>query len=457
MNRLRLGMLAFFAAGIAVTEAEEEAPFSVQVVDEATGRGVPLVELRTVHQRRYLTDSAGVVTIDDPELVGETVFFHLSSHGYEIEEDGFGYRGTRLEVGAGSSATLEIKRLNIAERIYRVTGGGIYDHSIRARLEPPIAKPLLNRRVLGSDSVLNAVYQGKLFWFWGDTNRARYPLGNFHTTGAISKLPERGGRDPDFGIDLDYFGDEKGFVKPVAKMPGEGPTWLSGLTVLPDRKGKDHLVAFYVKVKPPLTVYEKGLCEWDDEAEEFRRVLVFPEGVETVPNGHPVRVRSKDADMVYYADPLPTMRMAASYEAWKDPAQYEAIDAVEDFRDAEGNRVKPHRGSIAWNGFRNKWVMIFCQTDGEPSFLGEIWYAEADAPGGPWERCVKVVTHDRYSFYNPKQHPYFAKEDGRMIYFEGTYTAMFSKAPFKTPKYDYNQIMYRLDLSDERLKPAQVD
>jgi hypothetical protein len=40
----------------------------------------------------------------------------------------------------------------------------------------------------------------------------------------------------------------------------------------------------------------------------------------------------------------------------------------------------------------------------------------------------------------------------RQIYFEGTYTAAFSAATEKTPRYDYNQIMYRLALDDVRLR-----
>jgi hypothetical protein len=63
----------------------------------------------------------------------------------------------------------------------------------------------------------------------------------------------------------------------------------------------------------------------------------------------------------------------------------------------------------------------------------------------------KVVTHDRYSFYNPTQHPMFDEERGRRIYFEGTYTTTFSGNANPTPRYDYNQIMYRLDLADPRL------
>ncbi len=39
-----------------------------------------------------------------------------------------------------------------------------------------------------------------------------------------------------------------------------------------------------------------------------------------------------------------------------------------------------------------------------------------------------------------------------MIYLEGSYVNTFSGNPHPTPYYEYNQIMYRLDLSDPRLK-----
>ena len=89
---------------------------------------------------------------------------------------------------------------------------------------------------------------------------------------------------------------------------------------------------------------------------------------------------------------------------------------------------------------------------GGTSQVGEIWYAEAEAPVGPWLHPRKIVTHDRYSFYNPVHHPEFDEEGGRRIYFEGTYTREFSGNPEPTPRYDYNQIMYRLDLADPRLR-----
>src|SRR5690606_25196675 len=103
-------------------------------------------------------------------------------------------------------------------------------------------------------------------------------------------------------------------------------------------------------------------------------------------------------------------------------------------RDAEsGEAVTLHGGSVAWNEYRGKWTMIAVQQGGT-SFLGEVWYSEADHPHGPWPWARKVVTHDDYTFYNPKQHPYFAQEDGRIIYFEGTFADTFSGAKFPIPR-----------------------
>src|SRR5262249_43175040 len=158
-------------------------------VDEATGRGVPLVELATVNHLRYVTDSQGLVAFDEPGLMDQTVFFQVRSHGYEFPADGFGFRGAALKVAGGGSATLKFRRLNLAERLYRVTGGGIYRDSVLLGRPTPIREPLLNAQVLGSDSVQNAVYRGRLYWFWGDTARPSYPLGNFHVPGATSRLP----------------------------------------------------------------------------------------------------------------------------------------------------------------------------------------------------------------------------------------------------------------------------
>src|SRR5207249_2428033 len=104
--------------------------FKIQVVDDQTNRGVPLVELSTTADVSYFTDSNGIVAFYDPALMGQPVFFHVKSHGYEFPKDGFGYRGTMLNVREGRSVTLKIHRINIAERLYRITGEGIYRDSV---------------------------------------------------------------------------------------------------------------------------------------------------------------------------------------------------------------------------------------------------------------------------------------------------------------------------------------
>jgi hypothetical protein len=122
---------------------------------------------------------------------------------------------------------------------------------------------------------------------------------------------------------------------------------------------------------------------------------------------------------------------------------------------ADGKEIKLHSGSIAWNSFRKRWVTVFMQSGGKPSDFGELWYAESQAPTGPWGKTVKILSHENYTFYNPRLHPEFTPDGSPILIFEGTYTAEFANHPDPTPRYNYNQILYRLDLDDERLGGAK--
>ena len=81
------------AAQMPNTEPSESRYFAIEVVDRQTGRGVPLVELKTTNQLRYITDSHGIVAFLEPGLMDREVFFHIASHGYAYPKDGFGYHG----------------------------------------------------------------------------------------------------------------------------------------------------------------------------------------------------------------------------------------------------------------------------------------------------------------------------------------------------------------------------
>ncbi len=128
--------------------------------------------------------------------------------------------------------------------------------------------------------------------------------------------------------------------------------------------------------------------------------------------------------------------------------ELETVHHIRYYTDSNG--IVGHGGSVYWNDYRHRWVMIFVELGGT-SYLGEVWFAEADTPLGPWVFARKIVTHDRQTFYNPKQHPFLDKDNGRILFFEGTYTNTFSGNPETTPRYEYNQILYKLDLADPRL------
>lgn len=459
---------------LAAPALAQAAPFAIRAVDAATGRGVPLVELETTHHMLFVTDSAGYAAIDAPELLGTEVFFHVRSHGYEYPADGFGFRGRRVTVRRGDVVELELRRVNVAERLYRVTGGGIYADSVKLGLEAPIRQPLRNGLVFGQDSVVNALYRGRLFWFWGDTNRPGYPLGNFSVSGAVSALPADGGLLPDRGVDLEYFVGADGFARKMLELDEPGMVWIFGPMVVP-HEGRERLLVHYARMKSLGERLEHGIATFDDDGERFVKTVEFPPDTRLHPSGNPVEA----GGWFYFPSPYPAVRVRARYEDIVDPQSYEAFGYHDGqwrwqrgakpwtarrpqrlprgvrtwmgLTDVEtGRAITGHGGTVHYNAHRGRWVMIALESGGR-SVLGEVWFAEADSLMGPWGFARRIVTHDDYSFYNVKQHPYFAEDGGRRIYFEGTYTAMFSAAKSKTPRYEYNQVMYRLDLDDERL------
>jgi hypothetical protein len=434
-------------------------PCRIEVVEKGSGWPVPLVELRTTHNVRFVTDNAGVIAFDLPELMGRETWFDVMGHGYERPRDGFGYRGVRLTPAPGKTLKVEVNRTIIARRLGRLTGGGLFAESQKTGRDLDWRESGL----LGCDSVQNAVHRGKLFWAWGDTTMANYPLGIFDMSSATTSVQPLTSFEPPLRLKFDYFTDTNGRPRGVAKMPGSGPTWVSGYVSLPDKSGAPRLVGTYVKIKPPLEVYELGLCVWNDSTSAFEQHRVLWTNSDATPkpppapDGHPAFWKdAQGKEWVLFGNPLPRLRCRATFEAWQDSAQWEPLKPQASFASAtDGTPIKPHTGHIAWNAYRKRWVTVFMQALGKPSAFGELWYAEADAPTGPWGKAVKVLSHDNYTFYNPRLHPEFTATHSPILIFEGTYTVQFADRPHPTPRYDYNQILYRLDLDDLALAPAR--
>jgi hypothetical protein len=380
----------------------------------------------------------------------------------------------------------------------------------------PIEHPLLNANVRGQDSVQTAIYKGELQWFWGDT-LYEVGFGNFRAAGATSQLPGQGGIDPSVGVNLDYYVDANGSAKQMMPLAQPGPVWLDGLFTIVDNTGQERMLTHYSRRDPNNVLggqVEHGLARFNDSQEIFQRYQVYPLDAPIVAAGHGFEASVDGQEYLYFSESYPNIRVKKNWDDVNDPSKWEAFTPLlQGTRynaanppldlDSEGNPVygwkkntdpltterleelvqngkinrdespfrlkdfesgsdvRLHRASVSWNDYRNSWVMIGNQSFGE-SFLGEVWFAEAPSPEGPWENAVKVATHhnggENYTFYNPMQHPYFNEEGGRYIYFEGTYAETFSGNPIPTPLYDYNQIMYRLDLSTiPRLFPIPGD
>lgn len=450
-----LGMIS----GGGVERAGAGEPCRIEVVEAGSGWPVPLVELRTTHGVRLITDNGGVAAFDLPEWMGRETWLTVVGHGYGVGRDGFGFEGVRFTPQAGGKFRLEVERRIIARRIGRLTGAGLFAESQRCGAEVAVAES----GVVGCDSVQTAVHRGRLFWAWGDTTLARYPLGIFDMTGATTAVAPLASLEPPLRLSFAGFRDGQGAPRGIAKMPGEGPTWVSGLASLRDKAGDAHLVGSYIKVRHHLEAYQCGLCVWEDAAEQFRQErVVWTKGAEVperplVPEGHPARwTDAAGKAWLLFGNPFPNFRCPDSFEAWRDAATWEALRPQERVLSArDGAVVRPHSGSIAWNAWRKRWVAVFMEARGKPSAFGELWYAEAPSPTGPWGAAVKVLSHENYTFYNPRLHAEFTPEGSAVLFFEGTYTAEFADRAEVTPRWNYNQVLYRLDLDDPALGAAR--
>lgn len=484
-------LLALTLATLSAQDAVTPPWFGIHVVDDRTGRGVPLMELRTLNDVRYVTDHAGWAAFHEPGMMNHELFFHLSGPGYSQDKDGFGFTGIRVTPKSGEITTIKVRRDIIAERIGRLTGQGIYRDSELLGL--PTLVQNWNAGVMGQDSVQAVPYRGKIFWLWGDTNIASYPLGNFQTTSATTPPALK----PEQGIVYEYFMDaaKPDQLRHMMPLPDPGAVWIFGLLNVKDDQDQEQLIAHYGRFQGLTAAIEHGIARFDDARGTFVKATPL-DGNETWrhPTGSATQTSGPDGDWFYFAEPFTYTRVKATLKDVLNPASYEAFrfdpkitewqwqkaqphttqaeetklllekkmkpeQARYQLQDAgTGRLIRMHRASIKWNSWRKRWIMISTQSGDkeDPSALGEVWYAESNSPDGPWQKAIKIASHPGYTFYNPIYHDFLDADGGRIIYFEGTYTQTFSGNPLPTARYEYNQLMYRLDLSDSRLEAAHA-
>jgi hypothetical protein len=468
--------------------------FKIRVIDAETKKGVPMVGLIPLTQQRYYSDSNGLIAFNEPGLMEKDVYFEVLSEGYQYPQNLGDKRAVTLFTKSGDSAIIEIRRTSVAERLYRSSGVGIYRDSKLLGVDAPIDKPIINAEVIGQDSNLTAIYKDQIFWIWGDAFQPPKYIGNFSVNGATSLLPKKGGLDPNTGVNYNYFEDEDGKSRAMIHLKSPGYVWFDWIMNFKDEKGKEQLVAKYANVNYYFANYERGIAVFNDEKQIFEDYKSLPEWL---PDGHtchhPFIGISDGIELMYLTTNFSYSRVMPKLESVANPRSYEAFTCLKQGvkfdaknpqldRDLEGKLIygwKPDtapvdydqqeqlindgfiqseeawiqltdintgarlpsvgRGSVYWNEYRQKWILITGAMD--------TWYSEADTPIGPWVYARKVAEH-RSFLYNPKQQPIFDQKEGEDIFFEGTFTKFLSLEE-RVPFYDYNQLTYKLSLSNK--------
>ena len=488
-------LLFFFLTPLPTVSGQvATAAFVLRFVDTATDRPVPLVEIETFNAMRFVSDNLGRIAIQEPDLVGARLRFVIRGNGYCYPHlDFFEERAVNTMVEPGGQLLIKLKRNVAAERLYRITGAGRYRDSSLAGI--PNLDNSLPGRVIGLDSVIPVWWRNQLFCFWGDTLTTDRL--NLSASGGIIDLADGG--DPTVPVQVNYFADKEGYAQPMIDTGSPGFVWIE--TVLPLQYGRhgEILAARYVRHKTLEEAVETGFAVFKPSVRKFsviRRIESsrHHKSAHAIAVTHGVRARFAvqpweitEPDLKNFMNPSSYINYTClaqvcgtgdiqiagqSYRvqrnragrpvfAWVrggvpcSPAVQKKLHQAGLLQNDEnwlqltevgsGRKNTDFSGSISWNSFRKQWVMI---TQGH---TGEIWYAEADTFTGPWLYARRVVEHDSYNFYNPVHHPWFDRDGGKTLFFEGTYTSFFSRDGYKSPRADYNQVMYRLALDQPSL------
>ena len=509
-------------------------PFYIQVVDEDTGRGVPLVQISTQDWCVWWTDSNGIAAITDPDLQSDPatqIWVYTGTWGYTDPANNLEDPGRLFTVMPGTFARVEIRRNIRAERLYRFTGMGVFKDSLLAGLATPLSDPTdptQAANVAGQDSTQVALYKGRAMYFFGDTLVRQQAFGVMQSTGASTALDA----DVSSFLELEYFSADNG-TSPAPMVPvDEAFTWVQAFATVNPGTESEALLGFYaIHDGDSMNTTGYGSMRWDDSAGHFQLLVNFTatgqtqycttpscfyvlwEGAHSLvatAAGEPCEAGDKGA-YVYLACPTPLVRFPATPEAFESFDLWESYTPLKEGdtlaqpdpqleRDPEtgalvygwklgtgalgpddeqefinrgvmsleesmfwgttvdaetGDALTLSGGDIQWNEHRQRWVYISQRDD---DIEGQVWYSESAELIGPYDTAVKIISHEddddiehnlgSYTFYNVVQLAFAA--EGANIYIAGTLDAatdMDNSARANVPRYDYNNMVYRLDLN----------
>jgi hypothetical protein len=454
------------------------------------------------NRARFISDNQGIISILAPDLNGRKVRFLFQGHGYSIDKTDFwGQKSVTCLIKPGKTFKLKIKRKQLAQRLYRITGAGRYNNSILAGLTQRIpTRNLLPGKVIGQDSLIAIPWNNELWCFYGDT----IGLNSYNFSASCATLPLKSNRyDPEKFLPLKYKVDEYGFARPMIKTGKKGFTWIE--YVLPVKidsikSQSEALLAKYVQHETLNKVAESGFAIMTRSSKNFKIIkklnankhhrCIHPYPVKTASQSFfllsPKRMVSPGLKNIinqqkhFYFSPATEnssqefsvlkkkkYRLNRNKEQklvykWQQGAWHfdskgkkqlfapkimpaEALFSPIDLD--SGKRIIKFTGSIVYNQYLKTWIAI--NQGLEP---GQITFSTSDTPTGPWTFARTITEFSNYNLYNPIIHPWFEIDQGRSILFEGTYTWFFSSSEKKTPWADYNQMMFKLDLTQPELQ-----
>ena len=378
-------ILSATVVAISLAPAARGTPFRIDIVDQATGRGVPMVRLSAAGTWAY-SDSNGVVAWTDLLDKGRLTFTPLTD-GYELAHSSsqgiVGNAGVELNPTSGGRAVIKLNRTQVAERLYRLTGQGIYSDSVMVNASSPIADPILAPAgITGQDGGTPAVYKGLAYWFWGDTNCARYDsncgsqrdnwndTAAIFTTGATSVITQN-------PPSLKYFTRVSGGFENPAQMAPVQPmeykgkscrTWIGSVCSFTDEDTHEEvLMAIYMKPdlnKPgPMLNQARGLLQWSDTLSRFRTLTAYhdPSTPCTLPQGctqtdvfgmYTVHRLGPDADpnYVYFGKPFTHYRVRRSVKAMANQSAWESFSPLKPGTDEVDPAGYGWKTNLSWFG-----------------------------------------------------------------------------------------------------------
>ena len=401
---------------------------------ESRRRLLQVMHLSRTAEAGALSASFAHIAFDEPGLMGRRVFFGVAAHGYEFAKDGFGIRGVVLEPKPGGSARLKIRRLNIAERLYRITGYGIYRDLGPARPEAAGRRAAAQRRGDRPGRHPQRGLQGQALLVLRRHRPARLRPGQLrHGRGHDRPAREaRPGRR-----DRPQVLHRPGWLREAhGPDEGEGVVWLFGLAVLPDESGRERMIAYFHRRRGLGPCWRRASSPITTPRTSSRSSRMSRSGRPyshrlPVPRPGPRgRVRQLHGPIPGPAGPgrleeLPGPRLVRGLHlpgpgtryvdkdkarlerdgdgrlvwAWKrdtpplGPKEQQGLIEAGKMRreespfrlqDADGGKpIVLNNSSCFWNGYRKKYILIASEHLGATA-LGEVWYSEADRPEGPW-------------------------------------------------------------------------